>query len=198
MCCAQSLVQPGTGLEVIGLGDRFAGAAGSFGAREFFVPDGSNHRSQSLRKAGGRLKRLQIRLRLLHLPNREQQRRVIHAPGVGSGLMILRITAQGREQIAGTVCGQGIGERGLLDLSQAQLIGIEHRGIIKTPLDDVDGMENGGFSRRLTRIHNALFAALKHEVAFGVIQGHFTFKQCYRGRAIFGGSQIEFGSTNCA
>ena len=180
------------------MGDPLAGDAGNFGALEFFVPDGSNHLSQSLRKARGRLKRFQIRFRSLHLPNREQHRRVIHAPGVRSGLMNLRITAQGREQIAGTVCGQGIGERALLDLSQAQLIGIEYGGIIKTPLDDIDGLENGGFSRSLTRIHNALFAALKHEVAFGVIQGHFAFKQCHPGRAIFGRSQIEFGSANCA
>ena len=120
-----------------------------------------NHFAQSVGQGRSGLQFVELRFGLFHLPNRQEQRRAINPFGIGIGLALLRVKGQRLEQVAVAVGGQRRGE-GLSRIgAQAQLIGVHNRRVVQTPLNDIDGVDDRGFSRSFARFNDALLAGFQ-------------------------------------
>ena len=99
-----------------------------------------------------------------------------------------------RQQVTGAIGGQRIREEIARGVGEFQFGGVDHGRVIQAPLNNVDGVEDGGFLRGAAGFHGALFAALEDEIALRVVQRHFAFEQRDGGAAVLGGGQIELGA----
>jgi uracil-DNA glycosylase family 4 len=85
------------------------------------------------------------------LSHTQQQAGIIDPFGAGTGLPARRIFGQRGQQITRTVSLERITEDFLFFRRERQIRRIQHRRIIKAPLQDIIGNEAGGADRRLTR-----------------------------------------------
>src|SRR5438093_1242789 len=81
---------------------------------------------------------VQVTLGLIDAAYSQQERGVQGPSCVRTRRGVFRETAHGRQQIAVSIGNQRIFKGLLLLISQAKLVGIDHRGVVQSPLDDVD------------------------------------------------------------
>ena len=82
--------------------------------------------------------------------------------------------------------------------AQARFVHVQHARIIEAPLNDVDGVNDGGFSRGFAGLHDALFARLQVDSAASVIQCHQTVEQRQHSAPVISHREVEFGAANGA
>ena len=68
--------------------------------------------------------------------------------------------------------------QGVLQIGgQLQIVRVQNGRVVKGPLDDINGVEDGGFARGLPRSHGGLFAAGKLERTLLIGQIHRAVQQ---------------------
>jgi len=88
---------------------------------------------------------------------------------------------QGSQQIAGPIGGKRCGQIFLLIRRQCQFVRINHRRIIKAPLQKIIGDEAGGAHGRAARLHGGLIAVGQQQRGLRVAEFHLAVHHRKRG-----------------
>ena len=154
---------------IVGIGQKFRGQLRRNRRRIRLPLHGGDKLAQSqgdpLRAAGiiGDRQRSQHRFGGFDLSDAQQQAGMINPFGVGAGLFRGWIPGQCRQQIARAISLKGFVERLLLFGGERQIRRINHRRIIKAPLQNVVGDETRRANGRLARLGHSLLAVGQQE-----------------------------------
>ena len=120
---------------------------------------------------------LELRFGLIDLSDRQEQFRAINPFRIRLRNAIVRVVCQRLEQVPVAVRREGTGE-GLIDCrAQLQFVRVQDRWVIKAPLNDVDGVNDGRPGRRLPGLHRPLFARFQVNLPALVLQRDQPFEQ---------------------
>ena len=109
-------------------------------------------------RLAGRTQARQDGFGLFHLPHREQQRRAVNLRRIGAGPRRRGIGAESLQQVPGAISSQRRIKAALFVPFELEILEVQDRRVIETPLQDVVGDETGGTHRRFTRFGHGLLA----------------------------------------
>ena len=135
-----------------------------------------------MRAAGGigGGQRSQHRFGRFNLSDAQQQAGVVNPFGVGAGLSPGRIFGQRDLQIARPVGLEGFNKDFLFFRCERQIRRINHRRIVKTPLQDVVGNETRSANGRFARLDDGLLAVGQQERGLFVAKPNFAVNHGHR------------------
>ena len=150
----------------------------------------------SRRSARRRGERCRLLRGFVHLPHCQQQRGVEDLLRIGGRGAPRRVSGQRLPQVARAIGRQGVGESLLFGRGERKLREVEHGGVVKAPLDDVDGRDADGQERGLAQLGHGLLAALDVDGAVGRSQRGRALDESEKGAPAVLNFEDKFGAAN--